>query len=222
MRLASLDAVFKVPCGYCILSATCSYLAAYFGLRWLDESEEGGVGGVGAVEAPRPSGHIIRSWRSASALAGLCAALVVSQAPPYALAGPEAGAPTALSSESTAQPGQVLYSPPPVTSKTDGRSLALLKRLRNQDARLYGAYWCSHCFDQKSSLGDKFYDYVTYRECASDGVGYTKDGCLVKGKKLKGYPTWVIGGWKVEGERDLEELEGILDRVEKGLAPEED
>ena len=56
---------------------------------------------------------------------------------------------------------------------------------------------------------------VVYRECATDGVGYTKDGCLVEGKTLKGFPTWVIGGRKVEGEGDLEELEGILDKIEK-------
>ena len=41
-------------------------------------------------------------------------------------------------------------------------------------------------------------------------------------EQLKGYPTWIIGGYKVEGDRDVAELEEICTRVEKGETPEED
>eukprot|EP00519_Triparma_laevis_P006512 CAMPEP_0182506264 /NCGR_PEP_ID=MMETSP1321-20130603/20870_1 /TAXON_ID=91990 /ORGANISM="Bolidomonas sp., Strain RCC1657" /LENGTH=72 /DNA_ID=CAMNT_0024711959 /DNA_START=755 /DNA_END=973 /DNA_ORIENTATION=- len=71
-------------------------------------------------------------------------------------------------------------------------------------------------------LGDKFYEYVDYTECASDGVGWTKEGCLVDGKKLKGYPTWVIGGEKIEGERYFDELMEIVENLENGRPAEMD
>ena len=118
LLLASLVVVFKVPCGYCILSAACSYAAAYAGLRWLDS----GVVSDAADGSAKPSSssHSLKSWRGATALAGLCAALVLGQATPNALADAGGGAATAVTSVSSS----VLYTPPPVTSSTDNRSLA--------------------------------------------------------------------------------------------------
>ena len=101
-------------------------------------------------------------------------------------------------------------SPPPITEASTVQSESILKSLKSLNSRFYGAYWCSHCYDQKQSLGSSFYKYVDYVECAPDGQGFKKNTCdVVNGKKIKGYPTWVIGGDVYEGQQTLEELQRI-------------
>ncbi|GMI24229.1 hypothetical protein TeGR_g12648 [Tetraparma gracilis] len=113
------------------------------------------------------------------------------------------------------------YTPPPLTKPTSSRSLALLKRLKKADARFYGAYWCSHCFDQKEVFGKKFYDYVKYVECDKEGEGFGGKCKTSSGGKIRGYPTWEIGGMKVEGQMELDELEGVLDSIGAGTFTED-
>lgn len=38
------------------------------------------------------------------------------------------------------------------------------------DATMYGAFWCSHCYDQKQAFGQEAYRRIRYVECAPDGV----------------------------------------------------
>lgn len=38
------------------------------------------------------------------------------------------------------------------------------------DAKMYGAFWCSHCYDQKQAFGKEAYARINYIECAPDGV----------------------------------------------------
>jgi len=76
---------------------------------------------------------------------------------------------------------------------------------------MYGAYWCSHCNDQKQTLGREAMNYVTYVECAGDGKDSRKDLC--KEKNIPGFPTWDIGGKLYPGEWGLDELEDILKEV---------
>ena len=35
---------------------------------------------------------------------------------------------------------------------------------------MYGAFWCSHCYDQKQTFGQEAYRRIRYVECAPDGV----------------------------------------------------
>lgn len=73
--------------------------------------------------------------------------------------------------------------------------------LTGKGVTMYGAKWCSHCQNQKKEFGQSF-RLVKYVECP-DNI----DLCLSKG--IQGYPTWIIGDKKYEGERDLEELSEI-------------
>jgi hypothetical protein len=66
---------------------------------------------------------------------------------------------------------------------------------------MYGAYWCSHCHNQKSLFGDAF-RYVPYVECTQDIKKCTDMG-------IEGYPTWIFAdGSRVGNEMTLEELAG--------------
>ncbi len=65
------------------------------------------------------------------------------------------------------------------------------KCLTKNDVKMYGAYWCPHCKDQKELFGNSF-KYITYVECArSDGLGQT-DACNEEG--ITAYPTWKVNG----------------------------
>eukprot|EP00965_Chrysotila_dentata_P052353 1736574-Pleurochrysis_carterae.AAC.2 len=99
---------------------------------------------------------------------------------------------------------QVLYTPPAVKGFSSPEALALAKHLRAQGAKMYGAYWCSHCFNQKNMFGAGGSRIIEYVECAEDG--YQSQRMLCKAKEIRGYPTWEINGKFFPGERSLEEL----------------
>eukprot|EP00669_Euglena_mutabilis_P009837 TRINITY_DN4655_c0_g1_i1.p3 TRINITY_DN4655_c0_g1~~TRINITY_DN4655_c0_g1_i1.p3 ORF type:complete len:213 (+),score=63.57 TRINITY_DN4655_c0_g1_i1:292-930(+) len=116
-------------------------------------------------------------------------------------------------------PGQALYSPPAITTASSPRALAIGRRLGALNARMYGAYWCSHCYGQKQALGAEAFAAVTYVECAADGKDSQRATCRAAG--VQGYPTWDIAGTLLPGEKSLGELEAILDAAERGGDVEE-
>ena len=61
------------------------------------------------------------------------------------------------------------------------------KCISSKGARMYGAWWCPHCADQKEEFGYAF-QYVTYTECSPEGQRTMNDTCKQAG--IKGYPTW--------------------------------
>ncbi len=77
---------------------------------------------------------------------------------------------------------------------------ALAKCLSEKGAKMYGAYWCPHCQNQKKDFGDSF-QYVTYVECTADGPNGNPAACELAG--IQGYPTWIINGVQYSGEQSL-------------------
>lgn len=75
--------------------------------------------------------------------------------------------------------------------------------LTSKGAVMYGAYWCPHCQSQKLLFGSSV-QYVNYVECDSRGVGAKPELCRQQG--ITGYPTWIIGGKRFEGEQSLAQL----------------
>jgi|SRR3989344_6221512 len=78
------------------------------------------------------------------------------------------------------------------------------KCLTDSGVKMFGAYWCPHCKNQKKMFGSSW-DNVDYVECSlPDGVGQTQ-ACISAG--IKGYPTWEFNdGSRVEGEASLKTL----------------
>lgn len=102
--------------------------------------------------------------------------------------------------------------PPPLAQHSTTRSLALAQELKNLDARMYGAYWCSHCFNQKQNLGIEAKEYYEYIECDRDGLNSQYPLC--KSKKIPGYPTWEIRGNLYPGEKSVEELQRLVSDIQ--------
>lgn len=101
--------------------------------------------------------------------------------------------------------------PPPITTKSSQEALSLANDLSTLNSRMFGAFWCSHCYDQKQSLGLQAMQSIPYVECDKDG--YNNQRALCRERDVPGYPTWEIGGELFPGERSLDELREIVDEV---------
>lgn len=76
--------------------------------------------------------------------------------------------------------------------------------LNNKGAKMYGAWWCPHCADEKELFGDAFH-YVNYVECSPPGERTQNDAC--KQAQIKSYPTWQFAdGSRTTGTQPLAEL----------------
>ena len=79
----------------------------------------------------------------------------------------------------------------------------LAQHLTVTNAKMYGAYWCSHCLDQKKRFGEA-QKLIPYVECDPKGEKPQTQLCI--DKDIKGYPTWEINGKLLSGTRTLDEL----------------
>lgn len=79
------------------------------------------------------------------------------------------------------------------------------KCLTNKGAKMYGAFTCPHCADQKALFGSAF-QYVNYQECTVGGkAGTFAQVCSDVG--INYYPTWKFpDNTKVEHGLALSEL----------------
>jgi uncharacterized membrane protein len=93
---------------------------------------------------------------------------------------------------------------PPVVSISTTDALSLAKYLSQQGSKMYGAYWCSHCHEQKELFGKEATLSLPYVECDPQGANSKTADCRAAG--VEGYPTWDIKGKKLSGTQPLETL----------------
>ncbi len=177
--------VLREECVFCIASALLStgMFAVAWRARLVPERTEAAVVAAGAA---------LLSLAAAGALYSVQTAAISD------LGG--AAAPAAAASG--------LRRPPPIRSPSSARALLLADQLAARGARFYGAWWCSHCADQKETLGREAFGKLSYYECAEDGAN--SQSALCRAEDIKGYPTWKIDGEYYAGEKDLDELEKLL------------
>jgi len=86
--------------------------------------------------------------------------------------------------------------------KHDGFARCLTER----GVKMYGAYWCPHCVEQKEKFGASF-EYAPYVECGIKGDLHGVSQ-VCKDAGIKHYPTWQFPptGERVERVFTLEEL----------------
>jgi uncharacterized membrane protein len=197
--MALLFGVLKQSCAFCIVSATFSIGLAK--LAWLG----------GALPKERVKEGV--AWSAGSALAAFAASVVIFAAPgansAVTVAGELAGG--SATSLVLADAGKLPPQAAPLISTTSSsRALELSTNLQALNAKMYGAYWCSHCFEQKERLGREAMAKIPYIECSSDGVNSQNAMCKERG--LPGYPTWEINGKLYPGDQELEELEEIVQK----------
>ncbi len=64
-----------------------------------------------------------------------------------------------------------------MTEVSSERAVDLARRLRAVGAKMYGAFWCSHCFEQKQAFGEAAGHDLPYVECYPEGF-YKVGACL--------------------------------------------
>src|SRR5581483_2431850 len=74
---------------------------------------------------------------------------------------------------------------------------AFAKCLGEKQLKMYGAYWCPHCQDQKEKF-DASFAYVPYVECGIKGNPRGGETQECKDAGIKQFPTWVFP----DGKRD--------------------
>lgn len=85
------------------------------------------------------------------------------------------------------------------------RYVGFAECLNSKGVKMYGAYWCPHCANQKKLFGAQGFEKITYIECDPRGANANPELC--KQKNVKGFPTWELPGGKiVTGEQTLDEL----------------
>ncbi len=94
--------------------------------------------------------------------------------------------------------------PPAVVAESSPAKLALAEHLSASGARMYTAYWCPHCHEQKELFGKQATAKLTVIECAPDGRNSQK--ALCDAKKIEGFPTWEINGQLDSGVKPLAKL----------------
>lgn len=103
------------------------------------------------------------------------------------------------------QAAEVEGSGPPVTTSSGEAEVALANHLTEVGAKMYGAYWCPHCHDQKQLFGKEAFKKMPYVECAPDGNNSQTALCQSI-PELEGFPTWEVKGEFLGGTQSLETL----------------
>lgn len=195
--------VLKVPCYYCYASAAISFSLALL------------VGNAKEELIGDRTKAFVTQWTSvgttlASSVFLFYTTSILAVSPDEALASTAPAYQAMLTEDEKNTPKD--NSPPIITSKSPAAALALAPRLEKADAKMYGAYWCSHCNNQKKELGVEAGRSFPYIEC--DKEGKNSQYPLCKSKKIPGYPTWELYGEFFPGEKSLPELEKLLAQQE--------
>ena len=106
---------------------------------------------------------------------------------------------------------KALKFPPRIKTESSQQSVALANKIVSSqiNGKMYGAYWCSHCNNQKQQFGVEAAKIFPYIECDKEGAN--SQITLCKEKKVPGFPTWELQGKLFPGEKSLDELEKIVD-----------
>ena len=83
---------------------------------------------------------------------------------------------------------------------------AFARCLTERGVKMYGAWWCPHCIEQKEKFAASF-EYVPYVECGIKGETHGQSQ-VCKDENVKHYPTWQFPptGERVERVFSLQEL----------------
>jgi uncharacterized membrane protein len=202
-----LATVIQTPCNFCYLSATLSFSMAAIALT------------KKTVQNPTKSLVISASSAAMSFIASTfifytTSALVERSALADSKVIPHEAA-VIVASDAAVVDKKPPQEAPKIKNSSSPRAMLIGNRLHALNAKMYGAFWCSHCNNQKQELGIEASKLFEYVECAKDGLNSQYGLC--KSEKIPGFPTWQINGQLYPGEKDLSEMEKLLNDVEKSI-----
>lgn len=93
----------------------------------------------------------------------------------------------------------------PITTQSGPAEMQLAQYLVDIDAKMFGAWWCPHCHDQKQLFGREAAQVIPYVECSEDGQNPQVQLCQSTAG-VQGFPTWEVNGEYLVGAQSLETL----------------
>lgn len=91
-----------------------------------------------------------------------------------------------------------------VKGSDGGKYNAFAQCLTDGGVKMYGAYWCPHCQNQKKMFGSSW-DNINYIECSLPNRAGQTDVCIAA--EIQSYPTWEFAdGSRAQGELTFEDL----------------
>jgi uncharacterized membrane protein len=93
----------------------------------------------------------------------------------------------------------------PITTTSGEAEIQLAKHLKNTGAKMYFAWTCPHCYEQKQLFGKEAVTELDPIECRPDGKNNPRPE-LCEAAKIPGYPSWIINGQLNSGVQSLEKL----------------
>ncbi len=93
---------------------------------------------------------------------------------------------------------------PAITTTSSPQKIKFAKFLSDNNIKMFSAYWCPHCHDQKQLFGKKAVKELSIIECAQDGKDNQYKLC--REKQIEGFPSWEINGEIYSGVKDLNDL----------------
>jgi Vitamin K epoxide reductase family len=181
-----LAVVIKAPCPYCIASAifaTVIFVLVLIGREW------------------EQMGSMITN----GLIAGFLTLLVTFGI--YSSAGVSVTADSPTSAEVTSLAPTGAPAQPygwTVTTQSGASETALAEHLKKTGAKMYGGWFCSHCYEQKQLFGREAKASINYIECHPQGKDPQVDLC--RKESIEGFPTWDIAGKKYPGTQPPEQL----------------
>lgn len=194
--LTGTDAFSGASCAWCFASAALSAAIVAATFAPMTARERGRAAAPALSGAAASFSALVVSWT----LSGL---LVLGPTGPAVAAGGQT------------RDFDIPFAEPEVTRLSSPRALGLARALRASGAEMFGAFWCSHCFEQKQAFGVAAQADLPYVECYPDGFRRgtrPAPACVAAG--VEGFPSWRIGGKMYEGEKSFDELEEALRRAE--------
>lgn len=97
------------------------------------------------------------------------------------------------------------YRGKPIRRSSSPAKIALAQHLTQVGAKMYGAYWCHHCYKQKRMFGKQAIAAIDYIECSLNGLE-AGQAEVCQAAQIEAYPTWQINGQLYGGSQSLEKL----------------
>lgn len=94
-----------------------------------------------------------------------------------------------------------------ITTTSGSAEIEFAQHLSLMGAKLYTAFWCPHCYEQKQLFGKEAFSKINHIECGEGGENAQLNVCRESG--IEGYPSWEFNGEFYSGVQPLERLAAI-------------
>lgn len=91
-----------------------------------------------------------------------------------------------------------------ITTESGEDEVAFAKYITSIGGKMYSAFWCPHCYEQKQLFGEKAFREINNIECDPGGKNPQTKACI--DAKVQSYPTWQIKGKVYSGTQLLGKL----------------